>query len=54
MQSACQLADAECEPHPLWEYPCRALTAAHTLATFDFSGGEPADLQTTEFLDVTA
>ncbi|XP_076878322.1 protein arginine N-methyltransferase 7 [Brachyhypopomus gauderio] len=26
----------EAEPHPLWEYPCRALTKPHPVMTFDF------------------
>ncbi|KAM8860586.1 protein arginine N-methyltransferase 7 isoform 2-T2 [Synchiropus picturatus] len=27
----------EAEPHPLWEYPCRALTGAAKVMTFDFT-----------------
>ncbi|KAM9808294.1 protein arginine N-methyltransferase 7 [Neosynchiropus ocellatus] len=27
----------EAEPHPLWEYPCRALTRAAKVMTFDFT-----------------
>uniref|UniRef100_A0A673C806 Protein arginine N-methyltransferase n=1 Tax=Sphaeramia orbicularis TaxID=375764 RepID=A0A673C806_9TELE len=27
----------EAEPHPLWEYPCRALTPAAGVMTFDFT-----------------
>ncbi|XP_077424796.1 protein arginine N-methyltransferase 7 isoform X2 [Vanacampus margaritifer] len=27
----------EAEPHPLWEYPCRALTQSATVMTFDFT-----------------
>lgn len=27
----------EAEPHPLWEYPCRALTASAAVMTFDFT-----------------
>ncbi|CAN9499499.1 unnamed protein product [Ophioblennius macclurei] len=27
----------EAEPHPLWEYPCRALTQPSTAMTFDFT-----------------
>ncbi|MED6241776.1 Protein arginine N-methyltransferase 7 [Ataeniobius toweri] len=27
----------EAEPHPLWEYPCRALTQSAALMTFDFT-----------------
>uniref|UniRef100_A0A8D0CRB6 Protein arginine N-methyltransferase n=1 Tax=Sander lucioperca TaxID=283035 RepID=A0A8D0CRB6_SANLU len=27
----------EAEPHPLWEYPCRALTQATAVMTFDFT-----------------
>ncbi|XP_037306713.2 protein arginine N-methyltransferase 7 [Pungitius pungitius] len=27
----------EAEPHPLWEYPCRALTRAAEVMTFDFT-----------------
>lgn len=26
----------EAEPHPLWEYPCRALSDPTKLITFDF------------------
>uniref|UniRef100_A0A3B4TDD7 Protein arginine N-methyltransferase n=1 Tax=Seriola dumerili TaxID=41447 RepID=A0A3B4TDD7_SERDU len=27
----------EAEPHPLWEYPCRALTQSTAIMTFDFT-----------------
>lgn len=27
----------EAEPHPLWEYPCRALTQSTSVMTFDFT-----------------
>uniref|UniRef100_A0A673IV91 Protein arginine N-methyltransferase 7 n=1 Tax=Sinocyclocheilus rhinocerous TaxID=307959 RepID=A0A673IV91_9TELE len=27
----------EAEPHPLWEYPCHALTKPHPVLTFDFT-----------------
>ncbi|XP_026166378.1 protein arginine N-methyltransferase 7 isoform X3 [Mastacembelus armatus] len=27
----------EAEPHPLWEYPCRALTQSKAVMTFDFT-----------------
>ncbi|XP_057692957.1 protein arginine N-methyltransferase 7 isoform X2 [Corythoichthys intestinalis] len=27
----------EAEPHPLWEYPCRALTKSSAVMTFDFT-----------------
>ncbi|KAG7231046.1 hypothetical protein INR49_025076 [Caranx melampygus] len=27
----------EAEPHPLWEYPCRALTQSRAIMTFDFT-----------------
>lgn len=27
----------EAEPHPLWEYPCRALTQSAAVMTFDFT-----------------
>ncbi|XP_034033034.1 protein arginine N-methyltransferase 7 [Thalassophryne amazonica] len=27
----------EAEPHPLWEYPCRALTRSTSIMTFDFT-----------------
>ncbi|XP_054633188.1 protein arginine N-methyltransferase 7 [Dunckerocampus dactyliophorus] len=27
----------EAEPHPLWEYPCRALSQSATVMTFDFT-----------------
>ncbi|GAA6082311.1 protein arginine N-methyltransferase 7 isoform X1 [Tachysurus ichikawai] len=26
----------EAEPHPLWEYPCRALSESRSVMTFDF------------------
>uniref|UniRef100_A0AAY4CCM1 Protein arginine N-methyltransferase n=1 Tax=Denticeps clupeoides TaxID=299321 RepID=A0AAY4CCM1_9TELE len=32
----------EAEPHPLWEYPCRALTQARSVMTFDFQQCVPA------------
>ncbi|XP_028263869.1 protein arginine N-methyltransferase 7 [Parambassis ranga] len=28
---------SEAEPHPLWEYPCRALTQSTAVMTFDFT-----------------
>ncbi|XP_068459183.1 protein arginine N-methyltransferase 7 [Clinocottus analis] len=31
----------EAEPHPLWEYPCRALTAPAEVMTFDFTQRVP-------------
>lgn len=33
----------EAEPHPLWEYPCRALTPAAGVMTFDFTQCVPQD-----------
>ncbi|XP_063294767.1 protein arginine N-methyltransferase 7 [Pelobates fuscus] len=33
----------EAEPHPLWEYPCRALSEPTKLMTFDFREPVPAD-----------
>jgi len=54
IESACQVADSDWEPHPLWEYPCRALTAPRTLATFDLADGEPADQSAAGTLAVTA
>ncbi|KAJ7997782.1 hypothetical protein DPEC_G00215690 [Dallia pectoralis] len=32
----------EAEPHPLWEYPCRALTQSKAVMTFDFLQCVPA------------
>lgn len=32
----------EAEPHPLWEYPCRALTQSATAMTFDFTQCVPS------------
>ena len=29
--------DVNAEPHPLWEYPCTALSNVFTVAEFDFS-----------------
>ena len=29
--------DVNAEPHPLWEYPCIALSNVFTVAEFDFS-----------------
>ncbi|XP_061577225.1 protein arginine N-methyltransferase 7 [Cololabis saira] len=31
----------EAEPHPLWEYPCRALTRSSAVMTFDFTQSIP-------------
>uniref|UniRef100_A0A3Q1F0C8 Protein arginine N-methyltransferase n=1 Tax=Acanthochromis polyacanthus TaxID=80966 RepID=A0A3Q1F0C8_9TELE len=31
----------EAEPHPLWEYPCRALTQSESVMTFDFTQSVP-------------
>lgn len=31
----------EAEPHPLWEYPCRALTRSESVMTFDFTQSVP-------------
>ncbi|CAN2389575.1 [myelin basic protein]-arginine N-methyltransferase activity [Pristimantis euphronides] len=33
----------EAEPHPLWEYPCRALSDAVKLITFDFQERVPTE-----------
>lgn len=37
----------EAEPHSLWEYPCRALTASAAVMTFDFTQCVPQKLNTT-------
>lgn len=31
----------EAEPHPLWEYPCRALTSSQPVMSFDFTQSVP-------------
>lgn len=33
----------EAEPHPLWEYPCRALTQSTAVMTFDFTQSVPQE-----------
>ncbi|XP_019934718.2 protein arginine N-methyltransferase 7 [Paralichthys olivaceus] len=33
----------EAEPHPLWEYPCRALTQSTAVMTFDFTQCVPQE-----------
>ncbi|KAG7999624.1 Protein arginine N-methyltransferase 7 [Nibea albiflora] len=33
----------EAEPHPLWEYPCRALTRSTAVMTFDFTQCVPQE-----------
>ncbi|XP_003967158.1 protein arginine N-methyltransferase 7 [Takifugu rubripes] len=33
----------EAEPHPLWEYPCRALTPSTAIMTFDFTQQLPQE-----------
>uniref|UniRef100_A0A8C4EPQ6 Protein arginine N-methyltransferase n=1 Tax=Dicentrarchus labrax TaxID=13489 RepID=A0A8C4EPQ6_DICLA len=33
----------EAEPHPLWEYPCRALTQSSAVMTFDFTQRVPQE-----------
>ncbi|CAF98945.1 unnamed protein product, partial [Tetraodon nigroviridis] len=33
----------EAEPHPLWEYPCRALTSSEAVMTFDFTQQLPQE-----------
>lgn len=38
---ACDTSDADVEPHPLWEYPCRASGQAFKLMDFDFSHAIP-------------
>ncbi|GIY94694.1 protein arginine N-methyltransferase 7 [Caerostris extrusa] len=37
IQRAVSIADAAVEPHPLWEYPCKALSETFNLFKFDFS-----------------
>ncbi|KAM3870019.1 protein arginine N-methyltransferase 7 [Diretmus argenteus] len=37
----------EAEPHPLWEYPCRALTQPRAVMTFDFTQCVPQQPVTT-------
>ncbi|GFQ93223.1 protein arginine N-methyltransferase, partial [Trichonephila clavata] len=34
---AISIADASVEPHPVWEYPCTALSEKFNLLEFDFS-----------------
>ncbi|GFU76827.1 protein arginine N-methyltransferase 7 [Trichonephila clavipes] len=37
IQRAISIADASVEPHPVWEYPCTALSEEFDLLEFDFS-----------------
>ncbi|GBN22019.1 Protein arginine N-methyltransferase 7 [Araneus ventricosus] len=37
IQRAISIADAAVEAHPLWEYPCKAISEASNLLEFDFS-----------------
>ncbi|GFY67684.1 protein arginine N-methyltransferase 7 [Trichonephila inaurata madagascariensis] len=37
IQRAISIADASVEPHPVWEYPCTALSEEFNLQEFDFS-----------------
>ncbi|XP_061645337.1 protein arginine N-methyltransferase 7 [Phyllopteryx taeniolatus] len=42
IQKSLDLREArEAEPHPLWEYPCRALTPSAAVMTFDFTRRVP-------------
>jgi len=41
LQGACDKADANIEPHPLWEYPCQALGNPFKLLDFDFKSRMP-------------
>uniref|UniRef100_A0A8C3UYG9 Protein arginine N-methyltransferase n=1 Tax=Catharus ustulatus TaxID=91951 RepID=A0A8C3UYG9_CATUS len=38
----------EAEPHPLWEYPCRSLSAPQEVLTFDFTEAVPQHSLSTE------
>jgi len=38
-------ADDNIEPHPLWEYPCTALGAAHQAVAFDLTNDLPEETQ---------
>ena len=46
---ACDISDAEVEPQPLWEYPCRAQSRPLPLITFQFNEKIPEKIvQTTQ------
>jgi hypothetical protein len=40
-KAACDKADANIEPHPLWEYPCQALGEPLELMDFDLTSKLP-------------
>ena len=41
---ACDVSDAAVEPQPLWEYPCKAISAPKALMTFDFTQDIPKEI----------
>ncbi len=41
IMSACDVSDSNVEPHPLWEYPCRAKSKPAKIMEFDFSQRVP-------------
>ena len=48
IMDACDISDAEVEPQPLWEYPCKAECEPKSLATFDLTEKIPEnELKTT-------
>ena len=50
VMNACDVSDANVEPQPLWEYPCRALANPVRLAKFEFGAktGPPESSQSYE------
>ena len=49
IMDACDISDAEVEPQPLWEYPCRAQSRPLPLITFQFNEKIPEKIvQTTQ------
>lgn len=40
LKDAIDASDSQVEPHPLWEYPCRALSAPVRLLTLDLTSSQ--------------
>ena len=52
IMDACDISDAEVEPQPLWEYPCKAECVPKSLVTFDLTQKIPEnELKATTLFD---
>lgn len=54
VEEASQRADADCEAHALWEYPCTALSSPRLLNTFSLAESSPLDSHCTGHLTIAS